>query len=112
MFSVFQRKTLTVLIDRAGQDHDAFDETPDLRNDCKRTAAEQSQKQLHDCFGCIAEIEVVSAEASQEDAEQACTDLRFVGHVLIILAGRILLEGVRLGISARLSECLIRIGRA
>ena len=59
-----------------GQDEDALDEAPQGREGGEGANAEQGDQQLGDRLATVAQVEIVSPQTSQEDAEQAGRDPR------------------------------------
>lgn len=110
---ILERQALCVGFDGAGEDHDALNETPDFGDNSQCAAGENREQQLNDCLGGVAQIEVVDAEAAEEDAEQTRCHLGFIGHALIELTVCILLEGVGRSVACVLTECgSVRVSRA
>ena len=76
-----------------GEDEDALDDAPDGRDPGEEAQRDQRDEQLDDAPAGVTEVEVVDAQASQEDAEQAGGELGLlVGHVaglgVALLVGR------------------------
>ena len=62
---ISQGVAIGVLIDIAAEDQDAFDEAPDRSN-----TATEAQQNLRDALAGVAQIEIMDAQATQQDAQQ------------------------------------------
>ena len=80
------------------QDEDGFDQSPDSGNDRsdKDDPSNQGQQQLSHGLAGVSQIEVMHAEATEEQAEQAGDDLRLLRVTIAgLLLGRLIVSLLR-----------------
>lgn len=74
---VLQRNILAVYIDIAGQDHDAFHQSPYAGNKGAEAAGEHSDEKLRHRFAGITQIKIMNAEAAEENSRRPAAILLF-----------------------------------